>query len=77
MADAIVVAAPTPVPTPDERMRAAGIPLDQRERAINVKHITNEDIDWNEKLGRPLNWKENVHPEAETDRRAAWSELHG
>lgn len=59
------------------RLIRAGVRPDFAERAVKEKKITHEDIDWNERLGRPANFKETQEPEAEVERRKAWTLVHG
>lgn len=45
------------------------------QRAID-RGLTQDDVDWNRKLGRPVHWKETVDPKAEKARRDEWTILH-
>lgn len=45
-------------------------------RAIYERGLTDEDVEWNRQMSRPLIFKETVHPEAEVERRKAWTEAH-
>jgi hypothetical protein len=63
-----------PKVTPDKRLRAAGVRHWVAVRAVE-RGLTDEDIEWNKRLGRPLAFIETVDPKAEEGRRAAWSQL--
>ena len=46
------------------------------ERAVDERGLTAQDIEWNQRLGRPLAFKETVHPNIEVKRRAEWQRTH-
>lgn len=54
-----------------ERLLAVGVQDEFAVRAVR-RGLTDEDITWNERLGRPLHWIETVHPDKEKERRDAW-----
>lgn len=45
------------------------------DRALE-RGLTDEDVLWNQRLGRPPHWIETQHPEEETKRREAWLLAH-
>lgn len=46
-------------------------------RAVVERGLTDNDIKWNGRLQRPLNFIETVDPNAEEARREAWRQEHG
>lgn len=60
-------------PTADDelrvkRLRVAGVPKDKAERAV-ARGLSDADLEYNRRLGRPMAFVETVHPEAEVQRR--------
>lgn len=58
-----------------ERLIRQGIEPSSAERAI-TRGLTDEDVKWNIRLNRPLNWKETQHPAEELRRRADYQRKH-
>jgi len=54
-------------------LQEAGVTGKYLERQVVARKLTSEDIAWNRRLGRPLAFKETVHPSVETARRRAWT----
>jgi hypothetical protein len=57
-----------------ERLVILGIKREHAERAVVEKGLTAEDVEWNKKLSRPLNWKETLDLDEEARRRAAYDD---
>lgn len=58
---------------------AASAPVKHRRfivRAVMERGLTEDDIAWNAKLGRPAYWKETLDPDTEQKRRAEWERRH-
>lgn len=57
------------------RLLAAGLPQKVVDRRVDRLGLTDEDVLWNQRFGRPMHWKETVDPEAEKARRDEWTRL--
>ena len=62
--------------TVDLREKLVGLGVRRPDRAIE-RGLTEEDMLWNERLGRPPEFVETVDPVVEVERRAAWLMQHG
>ena len=60
-----------------KQLQDAGVTSKYLERQVVTRKLTADDIDWNVKFGRPLQFKETVHPDVEDVRRKAWTAEHG
>lgn len=57
-------------------LTAAGVDLRSAEHRVITLGLTDEDIEWNRRLSRPLQWKETVNPAEELKRRQDWLDTH-
>ena len=58
------------------QLQDAGVTGKYLERQVVTRGLTADDIAWNQRLGRPLPFKETVHPRVETARRKVWTEVN-
>lgn len=59
-----------------KRLTDAGVDLRSAEHRVITLGLTDEDIAWNLRLGRPLQWKETLDVPAESKRRQDWHDTH-
>lgn len=55
---------------------AGGVHADVAAYRVLDLGLTREDVDWNRRLGRPMQWKETVNPAEELKRRQDWHDTH-
>ncbi len=58
------------------RLEGMGVRTRFALRAVNERALTDDDIAWNAKLGRPPHWKETLDLPKEAERRAEFTRLH-
>lgn len=58
------------------RLMQSGMPEWSALHAVIDSGLSEDDITWNQRLGRPMGFMETVHPDDETERRRAWSRMN-